>query len=143
LKGALASKDPTLILAAGPLLTARYLEYELRLPDGKGIEISDYSIWKSVACHYAGGCGIDSPFVKLDCAMHGRCDVSTYDELTQKYQLTEEKWQKFLEYRALLIRAIDSQDWTILNESRGRTTNLFHNMISTQSSPRFRLRVGG
>ncbi|MBL8523652.1 MAG: hypothetical protein JNN20_08185, partial [Betaproteobacteria bacterium] len=59
LKSALASQDPAQILVAGPLLMAMYKNYELKFGDGEGLRgINHYSLWKSVACHYAGGCGI-------------------------------------------------------------------------------------
>lgn len=142
LKQALASKDPVLIEAAGPLLSAQYSHFELKFGDGNGlVGIPDYFLWKSVACHYAGGCGSDSFFVQQNCALHGRCDVSTLDEQMQRYIFNEANWRNFELYRATLINAIDTQDWSLLQERRGPRTNTWGNQIMTGNrSPRFNLR---
>jgi hypothetical protein len=142
LKEALASKDPTQILYAGPLLTGQYAEYELKFGDGDGrVGIYHGFLWQSVACHYAGGCGQDSFEVRLNCAMHARCDALSYDDMVQRYHLTADDWLRFQEYRRILIRAIDEQNWALLMESRGPATNRFRHAFSPhQTAPRFSLR---
>jgi hypothetical protein len=143
LKDALFSKDPTQILAAGNLLTAKYTDFEVRLESGRGIEGSfDLMLWRSVACHYAGGCPQDSHLYMQNCALHGRCDAATYDEQLQRYSLTAENWQRFQQNRANIIQAIDTQNWGLLNVSRGQTTNLWGRQIDTKPlTPRFDLRI--
>lgn len=142
LKQALASKDPVQIEAAGPLLSAKYRDYELKFGDGNGlVGIPDYFLWRSVACHYAGGCGSDSYFFQQNCAVNGRCDVSSFDEQLQRYIFNEADWRNFQLYRATLINAIDTQDWSLLQERRGPRTNTWGNQIVTGNrSPRFNLR---
>ncbi len=139
LKSALASKDPTQIKFAGPLLTAGYSDYELKFGDGKGLQgVHANLLWDSIACHYSGGCGVDSQELQIDCIVNQRCDVSTYDELLQKYLVKPENWGKFQQYRATLINAIDNQNWSLLQESRGASSNTFINQINAApSKPRF------
>jgi hypothetical protein len=143
LKAALASQDPAQILVAGPLLTATYKNYELKFGDGEGLRgIHDSFLWKSVACHYAGGCGVDSVPVVEDCIINARCDVTSYDDKLQKYVVSATDWARFQAYRDTLIKAIDTQDWSLLKESRGPRSNTSGSSISPQmNSPRFMLRV--
>ncbi|MBL8525774.1 MAG: hypothetical protein JNN20_18995, partial [Betaproteobacteria bacterium] len=130
------------ILVAGPLLMAMYKNYELKFGDGEGLRgINHYSLWKSVACHYAGGCGIDSMFVVEDCIINARCDVASYEDNLQKYLLSPADWLRFQEYRDILIKAIDTQDWSLLRESRGPVSNTMRSALTPQmNSPKFRLR---
>ncbi len=71
-----------------------------------------------------------------------RCDVVSYDDKLQKYLIPAADWARFQEYRDTLIRAIDTQDWSLLRESRGPRTNTSGTMFSPQmKTPKFMLRI--
>jgi hypothetical protein len=136
---ALASREPALIREAGDILGARYTDYEIRLPDGKGIDGLPASfVWEAVACHYAGGCGPESWSVQINCILHSRCDVSSQNEALQRYTLSADQWTALVRNRDALIRIIDSGDFSQLNPVRGKPQNFWRNQLPMVTSPRFR-----
>jgi hypothetical protein len=140
IKTALATRDPSQILFAGPLLTAMYSEYTLEFggSNGKAIRHDD-QLWVSVACHFGDGCDVNNPRVVDNCIRRDWCDVGSYDQMLQRYVIPQEKWDQFQRDRHTLITAIENKDWSLLREVRGPMTNASGTYLLL-TPPRFRFR---
>jgi hypothetical protein len=141
LKNALASKDPTQILFAGPLLTTKYSDYALQFGINDGLaQRYEPLLWKSVACHYGAGCDANSADIQYSCATDGQCNVGSYDQWLQRYVVVEPKaWEQFQANRQTLITAIDTNNWALLREFRGPNPNTSGGYI-VPNPPRYKFR---
>ena len=114
LKSALATKEPTTILMAGPLLTAAFRETSVQFgADGQRADSNvAHFLWDGVACTFASTCAAENfDRIQRGCVLGNQCEAVDYDDYLQRYIFSAKEFSEYQYFRQLLIRAISTNDW--------------------------------
>lgn len=121
--GLLESKDPEAVMTVGQFLAQSALASQLRVgPNGEVPEPSAFlGAFTLVACDMGPDCVQLNREPLNACAFAGYCNAQTYEELYQNFLASPYSYSQAMRYRGLIHTAIDTQNWTLIGLSPGRS----------------------
>jgi hypothetical protein len=121
--GLLESKDPEAVMTVGQFLAQSALASQLRVgPNNEVPEPSAFlGAFSLVACDMGPDCVQLNREPLNACAFAGYCNAQTYEELYQNFLASPYSYTQAMRYRNLIHTAIDTQNWTLIGLTPGRS----------------------
>ena len=110
----LETRDPEAILSIGSLLSQAPLNQQIRIgPNGEIPETSAFiGAWNLVACDLGLECTAQHRELQQACAFAGYCGAGQFEEHYQTFMASPYVYQLAQRYRAMILSAMDSHDWS-------------------------------
>jgi hypothetical protein len=110
----LETRDPEAILTIGSLLAQAPLNQQIRIgPNGEIPETSAFiGAWNLVACDLGLECTAQHRELQQACAFASYCGAGHFEEHYQTFMASPYVYQLAQRYRAMILTAMDSHDWS-------------------------------
>ncbi len=110
----LSSRDPAFIASFGQVLFETFADVDFVLgPRGEKLGVEDvYMFWNLVACSFGADCGASNRSLAAECSELGKCGAHSLEDSIRMYDLPADQWERYQRLVPLVVRAIETGDWT-------------------------------